>query len=63
MAKLFDSLRETFRSKLKQPAREQNPSRRGGTKDRTSAGSSIEKEAEQAPPERVGEIVGHSSGG
>jgi hypothetical protein len=57
MAKLFQSLKESVRSKLKQPAREQP---REGT---TSAGRSTENEAEQAPPERVGEVVGHSSGG
>jgi hypothetical protein len=59
MAKLFQSLKETVRRKLDQRTREQSPS--GG--DETSAGRSAEKEAEQAPPERVGEVVGHSSGG
>ena len=42
-----------------QPGGEQRPSR----EETTSAGRSAEKEAEQAPPERVGEIVGHSSSG
>ena len=59
MAKLFDSLKETVRGKLEQPARQQEGSR----EDSTSAGRSTEKEAEQVPPERVGEVVGHSSGG
>jgi hypothetical protein len=59
MAKLFDSLKETVRSTLGKPAHERDSSR----EDSTSAGRSTEKEAEQAPPERVGEVVGHSSGG
>jgi hypothetical protein len=59
MAKLFHSLKETVRSKLTQPARGERPSR----KDKTSVGRATEKEAEQAPPERVGEVVGHSSAG
>jgi len=59
MGKLFDLLRETIRSKLEQPEGEQRSLR----EQATSAGRSIEKEAEQAPPERVGEIVGHSTGG
>jgi hypothetical protein len=58
MAKLFGSLKKAVSSKLKQPPNEQDPSR----EDQTSAGST-EKEAEQAPPNRVGEVVGHSSGG
>jgi hypothetical protein len=59
MAKLFQSLKETVRRALDQRAGEQSSS----GEEETSAGRSTEKEAEQAPPERVGEIVGHSSGG
>lgn len=59
MAKLFHSLKETVGNKLKQPAREQDRSRN----DQTSSSRSTEKEAEQVPPERVGEVVGHSSSG
>jgi hypothetical protein len=59
MGKLLDSLKETVLSKLKQPARQKRPSR-----EQTPSGTrSTEKEAEHAPPERVGEIVGHSSSG
>lgn len=58
MAKLFDSIKQTIR-KLSQPARDDGPSR----ESETSVGRSTEREAEQAPPERVGEVVGHSSGG
>jgi hypothetical protein len=57
MAKAFQSLKETIRNKLTGSAREQNSSRK------TSAVRPTEKEAEEAPPERVGEIVGHSSSG
>ena len=59
MGKLFESLKETVLSKLEQPAGKQRPSR----ERTTPGGRSTEKEAEQAPPERVGEIVGHSSSG
>ena len=59
MGKLFDSLKETVLSKLGQPAGKHHPSR----EQATSGARSTEKEAEQAPPERVGEIVGHSSSG
>jgi hypothetical protein len=58
MAKLFDSLKKAVGSKLKQPPNQQGPS--GG--DTTSTGPT-EKQAEKAPPNRVGEVVGHSSGG
>jgi hypothetical protein len=59
MGKLFDSLKETVLSKLEQPAGKRRRSR----EQATSGARSSEKEAEQAPPERVGEIVGHSSSG
>jgi len=59
MGKLFDSLKETVLGKLEQPTGKQRPSR----EQTTSGARSTEKEAEQAPPERVGEIVGHSSSG
>jgi hypothetical protein len=58
MGKLFDALKQTVRSKLEQPAGERSS---GG--NTTSVVHSTEKEAEQVPPERVGEVVGHSSGG
>jgi hypothetical protein len=58
MGKLFDSLKQSVRSKREQRAGEQ----RSG-EETTSAGGSAEKEAEQVPPERVGEVVGHSSSG
>jgi hypothetical protein len=59
MGKLFDSLKESIRSKLEQPAGR----RRSAREKAASVGGTIEKDAEQAPPERVGEIVGHSSSG
>jgi hypothetical protein len=59
MAKLFHSLKETLRRNFAEPAGRQHPSREATT----SVGRSTEKEAAQAPRERVGEIVGHSSGG
>jgi hypothetical protein len=40
-------------------ASQQHPSR----EETTPVGRSTEKEAEQAPRERVGEVVGHSGGG
>jgi hypothetical protein len=59
MGTLFRSLKETIRSKLAQPAGERGRSQ----EERTSVGRPSEKEAEHVPPERVGEVVGHSSGG
>ena len=58
MGKLFQSLKEAFRSTREQSAGEQR-----SRDEKTSVGRSAEKEAEQVPPERVGEVVGHSSGG
>jgi hypothetical protein len=58
MGKLFQSLKEAFRSTTEQPTGKQR-----SREERTSGGHSTEKEAEQVPPERVGEVVGHSSSG
>jgi hypothetical protein len=55
MAKLFQSLKQIVRDKLRAD--------RSSGEGNSPPGHSTEKEAEQAPPERVGEVVGHSSGG
>lgn len=55
MAKLFDALRKTLR-RSQRSGSDRKPQRR----DPLFVGRSSAKEIEQAPPERIGELVGHA---
>ena len=54
MAKLFDRLQKIFGRKS-----DRSDKRRPQRRDPQFVGRSSVKEIEQAPPERVGELVGH----
>lgn len=55
MAKLFDAIKKIVASKSEQPNK-----RRPKRSDSQFVGRSSVKEIEEAPPERVGELVGHA---
>jgi hypothetical protein len=56
MAKLIDALKKFFTPSSERQAHPKSPQRR----DPQFVGRSSAKEIEQAPPERIGELVGHA---
>ena len=56
MEKLFDALRKLLRGKYVRSNSTRPPQR----SDAQFVGRSSAKEIEQAPPERIGELVGHA---